>query len=506
MKKKTLTLLCAVSLLWSMSGCRELQLDAPPPPDNTEHAAETDAQTPAPAQNQKEGGDPDPNKVIVSPPSEPISTPAPNESPAQTATVTQTSPPASMPTESKPDAPTAELISPPLTESDIEMTIEEGDIVPLGTKSLNLRYRYVGDAIYAEYGFGCEYTLEKKGEDGSWRTVPFSENAAFNELGYLIGTESPNQLTDVSLSEEFYAEPLTAGQYRVVKPIDGNVTLTAEFELAEICGLPTVEKISEESGSMTLEIHEIHADGFDCALPWPYPARYFVECDPTEYPDYCIGDTIEVEYAPMYQSGEWNYYLIPTAIEASDYQLDETMDAKPVIYLYPEQETEVEVRLDYRGRLTVTYPEYRDGWRVMAKPDGTLTDADGNEYSYLFWEGVADTAYDFREGFCVRGCDTAEFLREKLALLGLTPREYNEFIVYWLPKMKDNPYNVISFQGEAYTDNAALSVSPAPDTTLRVFMAYYPSETPTAIPEQKLDPTERKGFTLVEWGGTECTR
>ncbi len=208
----------------------------------------------------------------------------------------------------------------------------------------------------------------------------------------------------------------------------------------------------------------------------------------------------------MYKTGEWEYRLLPTAIYPSDYHLNEDLDAKPVIYLYPEEESEIEVQLDYRGQLTVTYPEYRDGWRVTAKPDGTLTDAVGKEYSYLFWEGVSDTAYDFSEGFCVQGRDTAEFLREKLSLLGLTPREYNELIVYWLPKMQDNPYNVISFQGEVYTDSAALSVSPAPDTVLRVFMAYYPSETPVAIPEQKLTPTERKGFTLVEWGGTEQKR
>ena len=46
---------------------------------------------------------------------------------------------------------------------------------------------------------------------------------------------------------------------------------------------------------------------------------------------------------------------------------------------------------------------------------------------------------DFSRGFVVRGSDTAAFLREKLAYMGLTPREYNEFIVYWLPRMQNNP-------------------------------------------------------------------
>ena len=107
--------------------------------------------------------------------------------------------------------------------------------------------------------------------------------------------------------------------------------------------------------------------------------------------------------------------------------------AKPVIYLYPEVETEVTVRLEYTGRLTCTYPQPDpDGaWRVTAKPDGTLTDSQGWEYSYLFWEGESDgTPPDFSRGFVVKGSDTAAFLREKLAYMGLTPREYNEFIVY----------------------------------------------------------------------------
>ena len=180
---------------------------------------------------------------------------------------------------------------------------------------------------------------------------------------------------------------------------------------------------------------------------------------------------------------------------------DEVLTEKPVLYLYPEETAEVSVKLDYQGRLTTTYPAYNDGWVVTAEPDGTL-EMDGKEYSYLFWEGVSDAEYDFSKGFVVAGEDTAEFLQEKLALLGLTPREYNEFIVFWLPRMEGNPYNLIAFQGAAYTDSAPLEVEPEPDTVLRVFMAYQALEEPMEVPEQELVPTERAGFTLVEWGGT----
>ena len=182
---------------------------------------------------------------------------------------------------------------------------------------------------------------------------------------------------------------------------------------------------------------------------------------------------------------------------------DEPLTEKPVIYLYPEQETTVSVSLDYAGTLTATYPAYEDGWRVTAEPDGTLYDENGDEYSYLFWEGENNTDYDFSTGFCVAGADTADFLREKLAEIGLTPREYNEFIVYWLPKMQDNPYNLISFQSECYTDTAKLDIDPTPDSVLRIFMAWKPLHRAQNIEPQTFTPFARDGFTVVEWGGTE---
>ena len=176
---------------------------------------------------------------------------------------------------------------------------------------------------------------------------------------------------------------------------------------------------------------------------------------------------------------------------------------KPVIYLYPEQETKVKVQLDYDGTLICTYPEYDDGWSVVAQPDGTLCDESGKRYSYLFWEGNGDATYDFSKGFVVKGSETAEFLEEKLAEIGLKEKEKNEFIVYWLPRMQDNSYNLITFQTEAYTDVAKLHITPEPDSILRVFMAYKELEQPIEIEEPAIAPFERKGFTVVEWGGAE---
>lgn len=194
--------------------------------------------------------------------------------------------------------------------------------------------------------------------------------------------------------------------------------------------------------------------------------------------------------------------LIMTGCE-DDNKDDEPTAAKPVIYLYPEETMEVTVKLDYNGNIICTYPTYNGVWTVTAHPDGMLINQkDGKEYSYLFWEGNSNIEYDMSKGFVVKGEDTAGFLRDKLEYIGLTPKEYNEFIVYWLPKMQNNPYNLITFQNEVYTDNAKLEIIPGPDSILRVFMAYRPLDEAISIEEQNLEPFKRQGFTVVEWGGT----
>ena len=185
----------------------------------------------------------------------------------------------------------------------------------------------------------------------------------------------------------------------------------------------------------------------------------------------------------------------------------DTYVAKPVIYLYPPEETQVNVRLSYDGELTTTYPPYHGEWSVTARPDGTLMNhADGKEYSYLFWEGKEGAAsYDFSNGFCVAGGDSMEFLQKVLPELGLIPKEYNEFIVYWLPVLEQNAYNLISFQTEEYTDHAGLEITPSPDSLLRVFMAWKPLEEPIQIEPQTFAPFQREGFTVVEWGGARVS-
>lgn len=178
---------------------------------------------------------------------------------------------------------------------------------------------------------------------------------------------------------------------------------------------------------------------------------------------------------------------------------------KPVIYLYPEKETDVKVRLDYKGEFTYTYPKYNNGWNVKAYPDGKLiNNEDKSEHYYLFWEGNEKFDWDFTNGFLVKGTDTEVFLKDKLTLLGLTPKEYNDFITYWAPEMSKNDKNLITFSYDQYEELAPLHIEPKPDTVLRVHMVYKKYEGEDIPMPQTLIKTERKGFTIVEWGGTRA--
>ena len=220
--------------------------------------------------------------------------------------------------------------------------------------------------------------------------------------------------------------------------------------------------------------------------------------------DFCVGDPVIFQYdanLPLESFDGHNLW------EAISMEVEYPVAEKPVIYLYPETPTEVSVKLTIDGKLTCTYPAYENGWdNFTAYPDGTLISPEGKEYYCLYWEGIQNMDCDFTRGFCIKGEDTAAFLEWALSAQGLTPREANEFIIYWLPRMEQNPYNVIAFQTDAYTKGAVLEITPNPDSLLRVFMAYYPSDEAVEIEAQTFTPFERVGFTVVEWGGSELKK
>lgn len=209
-----------------------------------------------------------------------------------------------------------------------------------------------------------------------------------------------------------------------------------------------------------------------------------------------------INIIPVYTNAEFkNIQKYDTPYDPSDISID-----KPIIYLYPTEDTKVSVKLLKDVNLTCSYPKYKDEWKVLAQSNGNLKDLATNRQLYsLYYESKSDIKFKVEnEGFIVKGDDTITFLEEKLAILGLTERETEEFIVYWLPKLEANKYNYIRF---ATTDeinkNMPLEINPNPDTIIRVLMTFKGLENPIDVQEQKLETPNRTGFVAVEWGGTE---
>ncbi len=185
----------------------------------------------------------------------------------------------------------------------------------------------------------------------------------------------------------------------------------------------------------------------------------------------------------------------------------EIIAAKPAIYLYPTAKTETSIKNDFKGEVMNTYPLYKNGWNVIAEPNGVLFNLDDKRtYNYLFWDGsygFTKKHYQYENGFYVKKEDNITFLQEKLELLGLNNTEINDFVVYWLPELNKNEENFIHFWVNDNIDNSSiLTINPKPDTLLRVFMEFKAYHGEQKLPLQELTSTQRKGFTVVEWGGS----
>lgn len=184
------------------------------------------------------------------------------------------------------------------------------------------------------------------------------------------------------------------------------------------------------------------------------------------------------------------------------------IEDKPVIYLYPSTTTNVNVKLALKGEMLFTYPIYNNGWEVEAQPDGTLKQKE-ESYSYLFWEGkteIKKADIKFEEGFVVNQNDLLNFMEEKLQQMALSSKEKQDFITYWYPRMSSHKRHYIHFLfNEEFDTYAHLDIKPKPDNLFRVFMIWNPmaDNQQIKVKEQKIESVFRKGFTAIEWGGTE---
>lgn len=173
---------------------------------------------------------------------------------------------------------------------------------------------------------------------------------------------------------------------------------------------------------------------------------------------------------------------------------------KPVVYLYPEKETQITVEVG--AKITESEPNYGNGWTVTARPNGELSVA-GLIYPYLFWEGLGFGNYpEISSGTVVKASDVKSTIETQLSQIGLSSKEIADFEEFWLPKMPNKPYVRLTWlQNEEMNELAPLKISPAPKSLIRVFLDFQGYDEKINLPEQKLISYTRDGYTAVEWGG-----
>ncbi len=177
---------------------------------------------------------------------------------------------------------------------------------------------------------------------------------------------------------------------------------------------------------------------------------------------------------------------------------------KPVIYLYPETTTKIDVSLAPKGGFTKSEPAYNDGWHVVAEPNGQLLNlGDGVTYPYLFWEGRGGMYSEPTKYWVVAQADVHTFLVSTLARLGLNTQETADFMEFWEPRMQGAPYYKIGFHGTNVMNAIApMKLSQSADTLVRILMDFSELSSPLASNPPMLPATPvRKGFTVIEWGG-----
>ena len=181
---------------------------------------------------------------------------------------------------------------------------------------------------------------------------------------------------------------------------------------------------------------------------------------------------------------------------------------KPVIYFYPESATPVSVSLQTDELITQSEPFVGwlspVSWSFTALPNSTLLFDDGkSSYPYLFYEtSYLNGKLPLRAGWSTSADELEALLDRELPRLGLNAREAAEFKEYWFNHLPVSPYYAVYVINSSDVDSKlVLSVSPKPDSVVRVILGFKPTDGPEQVPTPVVLTPSRTGFAVVEWGG-----
>ena len=139
-----------------------------------------------------------------------------------------------------------------------------------------------------------------------------------------------------------------------------------------------------------------------------------------------------------------------------------------------------------------------DGWNVTAYPDGQIAGG----YNYLFYGAKLNTMTLPKKGWIVNSQNLEKWFDVYLVKLGLNEKEIKDFKEYWLKQLTHSKYYDIRLLDATFLKkHMKLNIDPSPDTQIRRIFYFTPIEKEISLVEPTIETPERKGFTIVEWGG-----
>ncbi|MFH0905157.1 MAG: hypothetical protein V1826_00335 [bacterium] len=356
---------------------------------------------------------------------------------------------------------------------------------------------------YASYNYGANWQLTPRNTADQNTILPYA-----NQLNNNAVTNNTATNSTIDTSESTY----TGDNFvTVTSPKNGAIiSIASEESTFDIKGAisPNANKIL-----VSAYMYGYYGpEGLDGSASYKLINEYTLQ-------QFKPGDTkwtyhVSPKYENLYMGAHGSKYIAQAyfndgSIEKASVELSFNFEGlaemgKPVIYLYPTQTQAVKVNVQPVSGISASEPGIgMNGWEVTASPDGSLLTSDGEVWPYLFWEGFAANFATPKEGFVLAANEVGRFFDDKLSVLGLNAKEIADFKEFWVPRMQAKPYYFITFVAQSDFDRyAPLTVSPQPQTVIRVFFDYRGLDRPIQAAPQTLRPAPaRDGFTVIEWGG-----
>lgn len=367
-----------------------------------------------------------------------------------------------------------------------EIVVKDGEKIDLEDKSFGAYYTF-GGCIYGLQSDGVlvRYTLAPNEfiSDGKGNT-----NGAYVEgIKTVALTYSDGKVDE----KEFSIESGGCG-------IAGTCVTAYEASSDDMAKLQKLGMFGDKEAWVLSDVDENSKGGLEGAMSQAYVsykvrAQYDEGATIMSFEDFLAGN-----YAFFVKMGTGKYVMVRDGAFAPAAEC-----GKPVVYLYPQKDTRVSVKVGI-DKFTKTIPAYENGWKVLAHVGGTLTNlADGKNYPYLFWEGISNANVSALNSWTLKKSEVSTLLPKALAGMGLSVSEAKDFMEFWGPRLAavSNDYVEFSFVGNSVMNKIApLTITPAPDSLIRVFMYYRGVDTAGFSMPNYIAPV-RKEFTAVEWGG-----